>query len=157
MHLGQPLAVQFIDYIGGVLRGDLGTSLKSGAPVTSEILTRLPATLELTFCATLIAIVFGIPIGVMSATRPNRPFDHVTRVVSLLGVSMPAFLLALILQLVFATYLGLLPVSGRMSPYIAARPVTGFAVLDGILSGDWAATASAIEHLVLPSAVLAAF
>jgi peptide/nickel transport system permease protein len=157
MHLGQPLVIQFADYIWGVLHGNLGTSLKSGAPVTSEILTRLPATLELTFCATLIAIVFGIPIGVLSATRPNRLFDHITRVVSLLGVSTPAFLLALILQLVFATYLGLLPVSGRLSPYITAPPITGFAVLDGILAGNWPAAASALAHLLLPSLVLAAF
>jgi peptide/nickel transport system permease protein len=157
MHLDQPVVLQFVDYLWGVVHGDLGASLKSGAPVTSEILARLPATIELTLCATLIAIIGGIPMGVLAATRPNRPFDHTSRVISLLGVSTPAFLLALILQLVFATYLGLLPVSGRMSPFIAAPHITGFAVLDGILSGDWTATGSAIEHLVLPSAVLAAF
>jgi ABC-type dipeptide/oligopeptide/nickel transport system permease component len=157
MRLDQPLPLQFIGYVGGVLHGDLGTSLKSGTPVMNEILLRLPATLELTICATLIAILFGIPIGVLSATRENSLFDHLSRLVSLVGVSMPAFLLALVLQLIFATYLGWLPVSGRLSPYVTLRPVTGFAVIDGLLAGDGAATLGALQHLILPSAVLAAF
>lgn len=157
MRLDEPVFIQFFDYVLGLFHGDLGTSLKSGAPVLQEILLRLPATLELSISATLVAILVGIPIGVLSATRPNSLFDHFTRVFSLVGVSMPAFLLALILQLIFATYLGWLPVSGRMSPYITVPPVTGFAVLDGIITGNWNAAWSAIQHLVLPTAVLAAF
>lgn len=157
MRLDEPVFIQFFDYVLGLFHGDLGTSLKSGAPVLQEILLRLPATLELSISATLVAILVGIPIGVLSATRPNSLFDHFIRVFSLVGVSMPAFLLALILQLIFATYLGWLPVSGRMSPYIIVPPVTGFAVLDGIITGNWNAALSAIQHLVLPTAVLAAF
>lgn len=157
MRLDEPFYLQFINYVLGLLRGDMGTSLKSGAPVLSEILLRLPATLELAVCATLIAIVVGIPIGVLSATRPNSLFDHFTRIFSLIGVSMPAFLLALILQLIFATYLGWLPVSGRLSPYFVMQPITGFVMLDGIITGQWDVVVSAIRHLVLPTAVLAAF
>jgi peptide/nickel transport system permease protein len=139
------------------LKGDLGFSLKSGLPVTGEILTRLPATIELSVLAVIVAIILGIPIGVLSAVRPNSIFDHVTRVVSLVGVSMPAFLLALILQLIFATYLGWLPVSGRMSSFLTVETVTGFAVLDGIITGNFAAAWSAVQHLILPTAVLASF
>ena len=137
MRLDEPFYIQFFDYVGGLLQGDFGTSLKSGTPVLQEILLRLPATLELSICATLVAILVGIPIGVLSATRPNSLFDHFTRLFSLVGVSMPAFLLALILQLIFATYLGWLPVSGRTSPFMVMQPITGFAILDGLLAGNW--------------------
>ncbi len=157
LNLDQTPLVQFTDYLVGLAHGDLGTSLRSGQPVAREILDRLPATLELSIAATLVAIVVGIPIGVISATRPNSILDHVIRVVSLAGVSAPAFLLALILQLIFATYLGWLPVSGRLSPYIIADPITGFAILDGFLYGDLDAVWSAVRHLILPMAVLAAF
>lgn len=157
LDLDQPVVLQFANYVFGLLKGDLGFSLKSGLPVTGEILTRLPATIELSVLAVIVAIIFGIPIGVLSAVRPNSIFDHVTRVVSLVGVSMPAFLLALILQLIFATYLGWLPVSGRMSSFLTVETVTGFAVLDGIITGNFAAAWSAVQHLILPTAVLASF
>ena len=155
--LDRPAAFQFFDYVGGLLQGNLGTSLKTGNGVLQEILLRLPATLELSICATVLAILIGIPIGVLSATWPNSGLDHVTRVVSLVGVSMPAFLLALILQLIFATYLGWLPVSGRISPYVVTPTVTGFVALDGVINGDFGAMWSAVQHLVLPTTVLAAF
>ncbi|MCJ9668629.1 MULTISPECIES: ABC transporter permease [unclassified Neorhizobium] len=157
LDLDQPVVLQFANYVFGLLKGDLGFSLKSGLPVTGEILTRLPATIELSVLAVIVAIILGIPIGVLSAVRPNSIFDHVTRVVSLVGVSMPAFLLALILQLIFATYLGWLPVSGRMSSFLTVETVTGFAVLDGIITGNFAAAWSAVQHLILPTAVLASF
>ncbi|WP_342364092.1 ABC transporter permease [Terrarubrum flagellatum] len=157
LRLDQPLAIQFVDYVAGLLHGDLGASLKTGQPVLHELLIRLPATLELSIFATLMAVIVGVPIGVLSATRPNSLFDHITRLVSLIGVSMPAFLLALILQLVFATYLGWLPVSGRLSPYIIGSPITGFTLVDGLLARDAAAFRSAVEHLLLPMTVLAAF
>lgn len=157
MRLDEPVVMQFLNYVAGLFQGDFGTSLKSGQPVLDQILLRLPATLELSICATVVAILFGIPIGVLSATRPNSLFDHFTRVFSLVGVSMPAFLLALILQLIFATYLGWLPVSGRVSPYVVVPQATGFAILDGLLAGDWGAAWDAVEHLILPTAVLAAF
>jgi ABC-type dipeptide/oligopeptide/nickel transport system permease component len=157
LNLDQPVVLQFFNYVLGLFRGDFGVSLKTGQPVAQEILMRLPATIELSVLAVVVAVAFGIPIGVISATRQNSVFDHVTRIVSLVGVSMPAFLLALILQLIFGTWLGWLPVSGRMSSFITAESVTGFAVLDGLLTGNLAAAGSAFLHLILPTAVLAAF
>ncbi len=157
LNLDRPLPLQFVDYALGLLRGDLGISLKSGNPVLKEILQRLPATIELSVLATLAAIVVGIPLGVLSATRPNSLFDHLTRVVSLVGVSMPAFLLALVLQLIFATWLGWLPVSGRSSAFGTSETITGFALLDALLRRDAAAVGDAAAHLILPTAVLAAF
>jgi len=157
LDLDQPVVLQFVNYVLGLFQGDFGLSLKTGLPVAHEILTRLPATIELSVCAVIVAIIVGIPLGVLSAVRPNSLFDHVTRVGSLIGVSMPAFLLALILQLIFGTVLGLLPVSGRMSSFVTVQPVTGFAILDGIITGNFAAAWSAVQHLILPTAVLAAF
>ncbi|PWS39160.1 peptide ABC transporter permease [Falsiroseomonas bella] len=157
LRLDEPPLSQFFSYLWGVLQGDLGRSLKSGAAVTQELLERLPATLELAISATLVALVIGIPIGVLSAIRANTPLDHGVRIVSLAGVSMPAFLLAVLLQLVFGIWLGWLPISGRNSPYFLGDPVTGFAVLDGFLTGDPEAAWDAARHLVLPVMVLAAF
>ena len=157
LNLDAPLLQQFLEYLTGLLQGDMGESLKSGKPVADEILARLPATLEISVLAVLIAIVIGIPIGVLSATRPNSLFDHLVRVTSLVGVSIPAFLLALLLQLIFATWLGLLPVSGRMSAYLFVEPATGFALIDAWLSGETGAVRSVLAHLVLPTSVLAAF
>ena len=157
LKLDGPATTQFLSYAAGLFRGDMGTSLKSGRPVTREIMDRLPATLELSAVAMAMALLLGIPAGVWAALRHNGLADHVIRVVSLCGVSMPAFLLALILQLVFSIYLGWLPISGRLSPYIVSDPITGFAVLDGLLSGDLDNAWDAVLHLLLPSAVLAAF
>ena len=157
LRLDEPVASQFFSYLAGVAQGDLGRSLKTGAPVTQEILRRLPATIELSVLALLTAILVGIPVGVASAIRANRGFDHAVRLVSLVGVSTPAFLLALVLQLVFGIALGWLPISGRMSPYALDEPITGFAVLDGLLAGDGEAAWDAFLHLLMPTAVLAAF
>lgn len=155
--LDQPVLMQFLHYTSGLFVGNFGTSLKTGNSVAGEILQRLPATLELSFLAVVGAIIVGIPIGVLSATRPNSAFDHFIRIVSLTGVSMPAFLLALILQLVFSTYLGWLPVSGRLSPFMSVPTVTGFTILDSLLAGNVPAAWDAFQHLILPTSVLAAF
>ena len=157
LRLDEPAHWQLLSYLGGVLQGDLGRSLKTGAPVLNEILLRLPATLELAIAATLVSVVVGVPVGVLSAVRPNSALDHAVRVVSLAGVSMPAFLLAVLLQLVFGIHLGLLPISGRSSPFFLDDPITGFMVLDGLISGDLELAGDALRHLVLPTAVLAAF
>ncbi|WP_319483066.1 ABC transporter permease [uncultured Cohaesibacter sp.] len=157
LNLDQPALLQFWHYLLGLLQGDLGVSLKTGEPVLDEILIRLPATLEISIGAVLLAIIIGIPIGAFSATRANSGFDHAVRVISLTGVSMPAFLLALLLQLVFATWLGWLPVSGRLSSYLFVDRVTGFSIIDAWLSGEQGAVMSAITHMILPTTVLAAF
>jgi ABC-type dipeptide/oligopeptide/nickel transport system permease component len=155
--LDAPLPAQFASYLGAVLQGELGTSLKTGQPVTQEILARLPATLELSLLALVMALAIGIPMGVYSATRPDTVPDQVMRVVALAGVSLPAFLLALLLQLTFAVWLGLLPVSGRLDADIAFAPITGLLVLDGLVAGRLDVVASALAHLILPATVLAAF
>ena len=157
LNLDQPVHLQFWSYFAGLFQGDLGVSLKSGKPVLDEILLRLPATLEISVAALLVAIVIGTPIGVISATRANSPLDHGIRVALLTGVSTPAFLLALMLQLIFATWLGWLPVSGRISSYYFFDSVTGFVIVDAWLSGESGAVWSAISHMVLPVTVLAAF
>ncbi|WP_426954426.1 ABC transporter permease [Muricoccus radiodurans] len=157
LHLDEPGWRQFLSYLGGLARGDLGTSLKTGAPVLSEIATRLPATMELAVLATILAVAIGVPVGVLSAVRPNSGFDHATRLVALTGVSTPAFLLALVLQLVFGIALGWLPISGRTDPVIFLDSVTGFAVPDALLAGNWEAAWDALAHLILPALVLAAF
>ena len=157
LNLDSSLPAQFVSYLRQLAQGDLGVSLKSGRPVAQEILQRLPATLELSLLATFIALLVGIPLGVWAAVRQERAADHALRVLSLAGVSMPAFLIALILQLLFGIALGWLPVSGRLSPFDITDTVTGFAVLDGLLTGDYAAAWDALRHLLLPSLVLAAF
>ena len=157
LDLDQPALLQFWNYFAGLFQGDLGVSLKSGKPVLDEILLRLPATLEISVAALLVAIVIGTPIGVISATRANSPLDHGIRVALLTGVSTPAFLLALMLQLIFATWLGWLPVSGRISSYYFFDSVTGFVIVDAWLSGESGAVWSAVSHMILPVTVLAAF
>jgi peptide/nickel transport system permease protein len=155
--LDRPLFVQFAQYLGGVLTGDLGNSVKTGRPVTQEILARLPATLELAVFATLLALLIGIPVGVLSALVPNTWLDHLVRVVSLVGVSAPAFLLAVVLQLVFAIGLGWLPVSGRHAAYFVPERLTGFAMLDALILGELELALDALRHVILPTLVLAAF
>jgi len=157
LHLDQPVTQQFLSYVTGLAHGDMGRSVKSGRPVFEEIMRRLPATLELSVMAMLMAIVVGIPIGVFSAIRANSWFDHLVRVISLVGVSTPAFLLALILQLFFGIYLGWLPISGQTSPFIFTERVTGFALIDGLIAKDPPALWDAFLHLLLPTTVLAAF
>ncbi|WP_376097449.1 ABC transporter permease [Roseomonas sp. CCTCC AB2023176] len=157
LHLDEPAWRQFFSYLGGVLRGDLGSSLKTGAPVLTEIAGRLPATIELAVLAAILSVAVGVPVGVLSAVRANTAVDHAVRLVSLTGVSTPAFLLALVLQIVFGIVLGWLPISGRTSPYYFADAVTGSAVLDALLARDWESAWDAASHLILPVLVLAAF
>ncbi|MDG2403945.1 MAG: ABC transporter permease, partial [Paracoccaceae bacterium] len=157
LDLEQHVLLQFWNYFSGLFKGDLGLSLKSGKPVLDEILLRLPATLEVSVAALFVAILVGTPIGVISATQANSPLDHCIRIALLTGVSTPAFLLALLLQLIFATWLGWLPVSGRISSYFFFDNVTGFVMVDAWLSGETDAVWSAISHMVLPVTVLAAF
>ncbi len=157
LDLDKPLGVQFFSYLGGVLQGDLGVSLNSGRPVGEELLQRLPATIELSVVALICAILVGIPLGVFSATRPDTALDQGLRVVSLVGVSIPAFLFALVLQLVFGLWLGWLPISGRISPFVVIEPVTGFLILDGFLLGTPSLSLIALTYVILPASVLAAF
>jgi peptide/nickel transport system permease protein len=152
----KPMVVQYWDYLTGLLRGDFGMSLYSRRPVAMDLAAYLPATLELVVFAILIAVVIGIPAGIVSAAYRNRWPDFTSRVVSLAGISMPRFFLGLLLQLAFAVWLGLLPLSGRF-PLIETPPpdVTGFLTLDSVIAGDFRALGIALQHLVLPAFAMA--
>lgn len=155
--LDRTLPEQFATYLGGLLRGDLGASLRTNRPVAQELLQRLPATIELTVAALVSAIVVGIPIGLWSAYAANRLADHVIRIVSLVAVSAPVFWLALFAQVIFSVQLNLLPVSARLDPLLKAPAGTGFLLIDALAAGDMQVFGSALSHLVLPAGVLAAY
>jgi peptide/nickel transport system permease protein len=159
--LDQPLPAQFVKYVGSVLQGDLGQSYKTRRPILQDLQTFLPATLELVTLSTLLAIVVGIPVGVLAAVKRGTGFDYLSRLISVAGVSIPTFWLALILQLLFFTTLGLLPLGARVDNTTAllnpVQPITGFYVIDTILTQNWTALGDVLRHLVLPALVLATY
>lgn len=153
--LDKPLHLQFVDYIWGAMRGDLGTSLRTGRPVWDDIQQYFPATVELTFTAITLAILLGIPLGVISAARRNQVHDHTARVFSIVGVSMPVFWTGLVLMLLLYYRLGWLPGPGRLDLEII--PPTGptrLLIVDSLLARNWAALSNALAHLVMPAFVL---
>lgn len=159
--LDRPLVVQYADYVGGLVRGDWGVSVVTHQPVLDDLLAYLPPTLELVVASTLIALVLGVPLGVLGARYRDRLPDHLSRLVAIAGVSMPTFWLAMLLQLVFFRNLGWLPLQGRLDTtfqLLYPEPaITGSYVLDGLLIGDWALVAEAGRHLILPAVALAAY
>jgi peptide/nickel transport system permease protein len=152
--LDRPLPVQFARYVADVARGNLGISLFTQRPVAQDLWTRLPATLELALYAIVIAIVAGVPLGVVAALRRNSLLDHVVRIVTVAGLAMAAFWLAILLQLLFSMWLGLTPVQGRIDGW-GPDPITGFYTLDAALRGDWAMLGQALRYLALPTLTLA--
>lgn len=157
MGLDQPLPAQFVDYVTGLFRGDLGFAWHTGRTVAEDLLSRLPATIELALFALGIAILIGVPLGVASAVRRGRLIDHITRVITLVGASMPLFWLGLLVIFVFYFQLGIAPApTGRIGDGInPPTTVTGMYVLDSILSGDVVALGSSLSHIVWPAMVLA--
>jgi peptide/nickel transport system permease protein len=153
--LDKPIYVQYWRYVETVGGGDLGTSIATRRPVTEEIRQRFPATVELTLAAGFIAVLIGIPLGFFTAKRNGSIWDQGGLVLSLLGVSIPIFFLALILKYIFSVRLGWLPSVGRQDVLITARHPTNFYVLDGIVTGNWNAAWDAIKHLILPAVALA--
>lgn len=150
----QPLWRQYLTYLTDLLQGDFGTSIVTKKPVLSEFLTLFPATAELAFCAILLAIALGIPAGVIAASRRGTLLDQALMGTALVGFSMPIFWWGLLLIIVFSGTLGWTPVSGRISLLYYFPPVTGFMLIDSLLSGQKGAFASALSHLILPSIVL---
>jgi peptide/nickel transport system permease protein len=139
-----------------VLSGDLGNSIFSGRPVSEDIARRLPATLELTFVALLLATCLGIPLGLLAALNHNGPIDHLVRVLSVGGLAMASFWLAIMLQLQFSMEWDLLPLRGRMDVPLGLPPrVTGFLLIDSLLAGRGDMFVDAARHLVLPAVTLA--
>lgn len=152
--LDQPLLVQYGIYIGKVLHGDLGKSIITQTPVLSEFAALFPATLELSVCAILFALLIGIPAGILAAVKRNTVLDHGVMGVSLTGYSMPIFWWGLLLILLFSVQLNLTPVSGRIAVEYFFDSVTGFLLIDSLLADQPGAFLSAASHLVLPTIVL---
>jgi len=151
----RPLAVQYLDYLWGVLHGDLGTSIVTRRPVLGEFLTLFPATLELSICAIGLAVLIGIPAGIFAAVRRGSLIDQSIMGTALVGYSMPIFWWGLLLIVLFSGVLQWTPVSGRISLLYYFPPVTGFMLIDSALSGQPGAFRSAVSHLILPTIVLA--
>ncbi|HKG84975.1 MAG TPA: ABC transporter permease subunit [Beijerinckiaceae bacterium] len=150
----QPVLVQYGIYVSRLLHGDLGKSIITSESVLSEFASLFPATIELAICAILFALILGLPAGILAAVRRNSIFDHGVMGVSLTGYSMPIFWWGLLLILLFSVQLGWTPVSGRISVQYYVEPVTGFLLIDSLLSDDKGAFRSALAHLVLPTIVL---
>ena len=159
--LDKPLPVQYAVYMQELLRGDLGNSISTKRPITEELAGRIPATLELLFSGMFIAILFGVPLGVLSARWQGKPFDWMVRVISIVGVSMPAFFLGLIFQIVFFRNLDILPLAGRVDSDLRfSHPlteITNFILLDSLLTSNWVTFKDAFLHLILPAFTLAAY
>jgi len=155
MGLNAPLPLQYLSFLGNLLSFDLGTSIFTGVPILDEIRLRWPATFELSVVAMLIALLLGIPAGVIAAVKKNSWIDNLTMSGSLLGVSMPVYWLGLLLIYLFAVNLQWLPPSGRTAiSGISFEPITGFFIVDTILRGDFKALGDVIAHLVLPAVTL---
>ena len=151
----RPLWEQYLNYVWNLLHGDFGQSLVTKKPVIEEFFTLFPATIELAVCAIIVAILLGIPAGVLAAVKRGSWFDQGLMGISLVGYSMPIFWWALLLIIFFSGTLQWTPVSGRLSLLYYFPPVTGFMLIDSVLSGQKGAFTSAVSHLILPTIVLA--
>jgi ABC-type dipeptide/oligopeptide/nickel transport system permease component len=152
--LDQPLLVQLAQYYKQLLSGDLGTSLFTTRPVWEDLSARLPATIELTVAAMLVSVVLGIPLGVISALYRNRFIDHLLRVVTVAGLAVASFWLALLLQLLFAMDLRWLPLQARITGF-PPPSITGFYVVDALMEGNFTRLGNVLAHLTLPALTLA--
>ncbi|PSM16778.1 ABC transporter permease subunit [Nitratireductor sp. StC3] len=150
----RPLWEQYFDFLGGIATGDLGNSLVTKKPVFDEFFALFPATLELSICAIIFAMLLGIPAGVLAATRRGSWLDQTVMGTALVGYSMPIFWWGLLLIILFSGILQWTPVSGRVSLLYFFPPVTGFMLIDSLLSGQKGAFTSAVSHLILPTIVL---
>jgi peptide/nickel transport system permease protein len=153
--LDQPLHVQYLTYLGNLLQGDMGVSIRTGKPVLDDIRQFLPATVELASMSIVVGLLLGVTFGVVSAVWRNKPVDYLVRVFALVGVSFPVFLLALIGLTVLHAQLGWVAGPGRLG-FVVSRPphVTGLFTVDSLLAGQWSTFRNAVSHLVLPSLVL---
>ncbi|MEN8199478.1 MAG: ABC transporter permease subunit [Thermodesulfobacteriota bacterium] len=150
----RPIVLQYGSYMVDLLQGDLGTSIITKKPVLDEFMALFPATIELSLCAILIAVLVGLPAGIIAAVKRGSVFDHTVMTGALTGYSMPIFWWGLLLIILFSGILGWTPVSGRISLLFYFEPVTGFMLIDSLLSGQEGAFRSAVSHLILPSLVL---
>lgn len=157
--LDKPLPEQFVRYTADLARGDFGTSLTTGQPVATEIANRLPASAELTLLGLMVSMAIALPLGIAAATRPNSWVDHLCRITTTAGVSLPVFFTGLLLVYVFYYLLGWTPAPlGRLDAFASAPPnVTGFYLVDCLIARDFDTFRSALGQLILPSMTLAIF
>ena len=152
--LDDPLPVQYVNYLKDLLHGDLGVNYSTRQPVSLELATYVPATVELVLLAFVLAIIIGIPLGIYSAKKKDRLLDHGVRFFSIGAVSLPSFWVALFLQLVFYKTLNLLPIGGQLSAmatiFNETPHVTGLLLLDCLLTGEFGLFADALQHIILP-------
>lgn len=154
--LDRPIWAQYLLFLQGLLRGDLGTSIRTQQPVLDDLRHYFPATLELVLFAFLLALFVGIPLGVYAAARKDTVIDALIRLLAVSGISIPVFWYGLVLILIFYGKLDLLPSGGRIDPSISPpATITGLYVIDSLLEGNWAAFKSSLAHLVLPGITLA--
>jgi len=154
MGFDRPWYIQYGDFLGNVLQGDLGRSIVTKKPVFTEFLELFPATIELSVFALAFAVLIGLPVGILAGVKRGTAFDHTSMGISLTGYSMPIFWWALLLIILFSGILKWTPVSGRIDVLYYFEPVTGFMLIDTLLSDEEGAFTSALSHLILPSIAL---
>lgn len=150
----KPLATQFLRYVGDVLSGDLGKSLYTQRPISEDLKSRLPATMELTFVAVALATLIGVPLGVVSALKRNSLLDNALRLLTIAGLAVASFWLAMELQFLFAMKLDIAPLNGRIDGF-GPEPITGLLILDSAMTGDFESLRGALRHIALPAITLA--
>ena len=159
--LDKPIFEQYKIYLNSLLHGDLGTSITTHRPVLAEMKECIPNTLELVLLSTLLAFIIGLPVGVYSAVHENTLFDHLGRFFSIGIISMPSFWIALMLQIILATRLGWLPLTGQLDTMVSLlhpiKKVVGLPILDSILTGNWVALKSLMSHALMPVLTLMAY
>ncbi len=152
--LDKPLLVQYWDFLTRAVKGDFGRSLKFNEPVMKLVFERLPATIELAFISLVVAIIIAVPLGVYSAIKHNSLFDHAGMSVALIGVSLPNFWLGIMLIYFLGGQLNLLPVAGRIEYGIEVKPITHLYLIDSLITGNFTAFWSALQHLLMPAFTL---
>lgn len=156
--LDKPLHIQYLTWVGNLAQGNMGKSIKTKRPVTEDLQQFLPATMELATTSIIFALIIGVSFGVISAVKQDSILDYFTRVVALIGVSFPVFVLALIGLTVFHAQLGWVAGHGRLDATMDAPPMaTGMYIIDSILAGEWDTLSNAISHIILPSIVLGSY
>lgn len=159
--LDRPLPVQYAIYMRDLLHGDMGVSIATKRPILQEITERAPATLELLIVGMSMAVLIGVPLGVISARWQGTPIDSATRTISIIGVSIPAFFLGLVLQIIFFRHLHWLPLTGQLNSDLRfispVEQITNFLIIDALITKNWLAFKDSVYHIILPAITLAAY
>ena len=159
--LDKSIFAQFFIYIQNLIQGDLGRSLRTRQPIVTELKTFIPPTLELVLLSTILAIIIGIPLGLISAQKKDKPLDHASRIFSVGAVSLPTFWVGMGLQLVFYRWLSILPLGGQLGTLTSVLyeipDVTGFLIFDSFITGNWVVLIDALRHIILPAITIALY